>query len=84
MTVPHLVRTFHQHVGIPPHEYMVQLRLERARSMLATGAPAAEAAHHAGFADQSHLHRHFKRVIGVTPGKYRKGEAPSSRAHASP
>jgi AraC-like DNA-binding protein len=44
----------------------------RARDLLRSGVPIAEAALRTGFVDQSHLNRHFKRIIGVTPGQYRK------------
>lgn len=64
----HLVRLFRRHVGLPPHAYRNQLRVHRARALLAQGMAIAEAAQNVGFADQSHLTRHFKRVYGVAPG----------------
>lgn len=64
----HLVRLFRRHVGLPPHAYRTQLRVHRARALLAQGMGIAEAAQAVGFADQSHLNRHFKRVYGVAPG----------------
>ncbi|HBZ55962.1 MAG TPA: AraC family transcriptional regulator, partial [Syntrophobacteraceae bacterium] len=45
--------------------------IRRARGMLSQGRPIAEVAQATGFSDQSHLTRHFKRILGVTPGQYR-------------
>lgn len=70
----HLLRVFADEVGLPPHAYQVRLRVERAKALLRAGAPAADASLAVGFADQSHLARHFKRVYGVTPGRYARGE----------
>jgi AraC-like DNA-binding protein len=66
----YLVRAFHRQVGIPPHKYQTIVRVHRARKLLTSGAPISEVAYHAGFCDQSHLNRCFKRTLGVTPGKY--------------
>ncbi|WP_243312549.1 AraC family transcriptional regulator [Fundidesulfovibrio agrisoli] len=68
----HLNRVFRQSVGLAPHEYQVQLRVNRARALLERGEIAAQAALDSGFADQSHLNRHFRRILGLTPGAYRK------------
>lgn len=61
---------FRREVGVPPHRYLCQARVRRAQSLLRAGVPPAEAAIEAGFFDQSHLSRHFKRHCGVTPGKF--------------
>lgn len=66
----HLARRFREAVGLPPHAYLVRLRLARARDLIARGWPLAAVAHACGFAAQSHLHRHFARVHGMTPGAY--------------
>jgi AraC-like DNA-binding protein len=66
-----LLRAFVRSYGLPPHAYLIQRQLREARRLLDTGASIAEVAHACGFADQSHLHRHFKRTWGVTPGQYR-------------
>lgn len=64
----HLVRSFHRAYGLPPHAYLNRLRVEAVRDALQKGKRIADI--HAGFYDQSHLDRHFKRVMGVTPGVY--------------
>ena len=66
----HLLRTFHEEIGLPPFEYQTQLRISHAKKLLRAGWSIAEAAAESGFVDQSHLTRHFKRVVGITPGKY--------------
>lgn len=66
----HLIRMFKKQMGMSPHAYLVQLRLERARQLIAGGAGIAEAALEAGFSDQSHLTRGFKKRYGLTPGVY--------------
>lgn len=69
----HLVRAFTAAFGIAPHQYLVARRVDRARRLLLDGMPPAEAAAAAGFHDQSHLTRHFTRLVGVTPGRYARG-----------
>jgi len=64
----HLSRVFSAQFGIPPHAWLIQRRLSRARSRLLAGEQAAVVAVDAGFADQSHFVRRFKAVYGVTPG----------------
>jgi AraC-like DNA-binding protein len=64
----HLLRVFRNAMGLPPHAYLNQLRIYRAKSLLLGGAPPADVAAQVGFADQSHLTRLFKRTVGVTPG----------------
>ena len=66
----HLVRSFRDAVGMPPHAYLTQVRSNHARDMLLRGVPVSSAAYRCGFADQSHLTRTFKRIFGVTPGAY--------------
>lgn len=67
-----LVRAFSKAFGLPPHAYQIQVRLKRARTMLKHGLPLADVAVESGFHDQSHLHRHFKKAMGITPGQYVK------------
>ena len=64
-------RAFRSAFGLPPSDYQRQLRLRAARTLLAAGTPAAEAAAAVGFADQAHLTRWFRRYYGITPGEYR-------------
>ncbi len=70
----HLVRSFRLRYGFAPHAYQIQLRVKHACRMLRSGATCAEAASAVGFADQSHLARHFRRVMGVSPRKYLQGQ----------
>jgi AraC-like DNA-binding protein len=66
----HLCRVFRAAAGMPPHAYLTQARVRRARSLLRAGMPISEVATATGFADQAHLTRQFKRLVGVTPGRY--------------
>jgi AraC-like DNA-binding protein len=66
----YLVRVFHKYVGMPPHQYQKNVRVLKARKLLASGAAISEVAYRTGFCDQSHLNRCFKTTLGVTPGKY--------------
>ncbi len=65
-----LIRLFRDALGVPPHRYQVAQRLRRARRLLEAGEPIADVASATGFADQSHMHRHFRRGLGVTPRQY--------------
>lgn len=69
----HLARRFRDAFGVPPHAYQLGARVRRARQLLASGTPIAQAALEAGFADQAHLTRAFKRVVGVPPGRFVAG-----------
>jgi AraC-like DNA-binding protein len=66
----HLLRTFAAQVGLPPHAYQLRLRVERAMTLLRTGLSPSAVAGLVGFADQSHLTRHFRRLVHVTPAQY--------------
>lgn len=68
-----LLRQFQKLTGLPPHRYLVQVRVRQAQHLLALGIAIADVATATGFADQSHLNRHFKRLMGVTPGQYALG-----------
>jgi len=65
-----LTRLFRSAYGMPPHRFQLAQRIRAARGMLERGVPVGEAAQHAGFFDQSHLHRHFVRTLGITPARY--------------
>ncbi|WP_288351265.1 AraC family transcriptional regulator [uncultured Thalassospira sp.] len=66
----HLLRVFREATGLPPHAYFNHMRLRRAKRMLFDGATIADTAAAIGFADQSHLNRHFKTMWGVSPGAF--------------
>ena len=68
LSVHHFARAFRQTLGIPPHNYIVQRRIEHAQQLLRnTDLPLSEIAIVAGFTDQSHLARHFRTITGVSP-----------------
>jgi AraC family transcriptional regulator len=68
----HFARQFKAATGLPPHQYVILRRVERAKHLLQGGGlPLAEVAADAGFSDQSQFTRHFKRLVGVTPGQFR-------------
>jgi AraC-like DNA-binding protein len=68
----HLVREFTQCVGLSPHRYVVQTRIDRASALLRRGVPPSFVAAMTGFADQSHLTQQFKRYVGTTPASYQR------------
>jgi AraC-like DNA-binding protein len=65
-----LVRLFRDATGMPPHRYQLAQRIRLARRMLERGVPIAAVAAATGFVDQSHLHRHFRRGLDLTPREY--------------
>jgi len=67
----YLARTFSKTVGMPPHAYLNQVRVHRAKAFLQAGISIQEVALETGFSDQSHLTRHFKKFLGMTPGQCR-------------
>ena len=64
------LRAFKRRYGLPPHTYQLRVRLGLAQRSLRDGVQPAHVAAEYGFVDQSHLTRHFKRLIGVTPAQY--------------
>ncbi|MCY1071961.1 AraC family transcriptional regulator [Nannocystis sp. RBIL2] len=70
----HLCRAFRAQVGMPPHTYLIQLRVARAKELLSRGVRASEVAPLVGFYDQAQLTRHFRRIVGTTPARYGRGE----------
>lgn len=72
-----LIRAFHAAFGVPPHAYLMQARLRRARALLQGGEGISTAAVACGFVDQSHLTKVFKRYYGMTPGAYCRGGLPA-------
>jgi AraC-like DNA-binding protein len=68
----HFAKQFKRATGLPPHQYVIARRVERAKQLLQGGDfTLAEVAARAGFSDQSQFCRHFKRLVGVTPGRFR-------------
>ena len=74
-----LSRHFRAAFSTSPHRFLVMRRLEQAKRMMAVGTPLAEIAAAAGFSDQSHFNRQFKKAFGLTPGRWStliRGEGP--------
>ena len=72
VSIHHFARGFKQSTGVTPHHYLIQKRVERAQDLLAhTVLSLSEIAYAVGFSDQSHLARHFRQMLGVTPGQFR-------------
>lgn len=68
----YLIRAFTNEFGLPPHSYQLQLKINKAKRLLQRGYLTSEVAIECGFYDQSHLHRHFFRSYGISPGKFRR------------
>jgi AraC family transcriptional regulator len=70
----HLKTLFRRSTGVPVHQYVIQRRVQRAHDLLVQGdMPISEVAFEAGFAHQSHMARHMRRLLGVAPAALRKG-----------
>ena len=67
----YLIRAFKDRYGLTPHAYLTNCRVEFSRSELRRGRPIAEVANAAGFCDQAHMQRSFKKLVAATPGQYR-------------
>ena len=67
----HFSRQFRRTTGLSPYQFFLRSRVERARGLLLKGHAISEVAAITGFTDQSHMHRHFRRILGVTPGSFR-------------
>ena len=74
----HFVRAFSRAIGMTPHAWQLDRRIERARALLEQGMSLADAALQLGFADQSHFQRAFKQRVAATPGEYRQVAGSSS------
>lgn len=68
----YLARMFNKAVGLPPHAYQIQRRVHQAKRLMHLNMKLTDVAMACGFTDQSHLTRHFKRSLGVTPGAYQR------------
>jgi AraC family transcriptional regulator len=72
----HFSRAFKRSLGFSPMEYVVVRRVERAKAMISgTREPLAEVALACGFADQAHLNRRFRDIVGISPGRWRRSHA---------
>jgi len=69
----HLCRAFRAQVGMPPYAYLTRLRILRAKALLAAGVKPSAIAPQVGLYDQSQLNRHFRRLVGTTPGQFARG-----------
>jgi len=67
-----LLRAFKAAYGMPPHTWLTDARVRRARRLLEAGTSPVDTALAVGFSDQPHLNRHFTRIVGVPPGAYRR------------
>jgi AraC-like DNA-binding protein len=79
----YVIRSFRRVVGMPPYEWLLQQRIEEARKYLQSGSSIGDLAIRLGFADQSHFHRRFKSVTGMTPASYAAGHYRSRQTVAS-
>jgi transcriptional regulator GlxA family with amidase domain len=69
----HFIVAFRNALGVPPHEYLIRRRIEHAqRLMVSSDLPLCQIAAECGLADQSHLSRLFRRVVGDTPAAWRR------------
>jgi AraC family transcriptional regulator len=68
----HFARRFKSATGAPPHQYLMAMRVERAKRRLLAREPIAEIALECGFTHQEHLTRVFRRLTGMTPASYRR------------
>ncbi len=66
----HAIEVFQQTYGLPPHRYLTGARIEAVKRLLRSGDTPAHAASSCGFADQSHMTRHFRSIVGTTPARY--------------
>lgn len=72
-----LLRAFQRSLGLTPHMYQMQARVRAAHAMLRRRVELADVAAATGFADQSHLTRIYKSIMGATPGQYRAAAFPT-------
>jgi AraC-like DNA-binding protein/quercetin dioxygenase-like cupin family protein len=79
-----LLRAFRAAYGMPPHAWLTNARVRRARLLLDAGTAPADAALAVGFTDQPHLNRHFTRIVGVPPGAYRRERARTYKTGDAP
>ncbi|QFS39453.1 Helix-turn-helix domai [Burkholderia cepacia] len=71
MSPSYLIRAFNARYGMTPHAFLIDRRVQYGRTELRRGRPIADVALDAGFADQAHFQRAFRRIAAATPGQYR-------------
>jgi AraC-like DNA-binding protein len=77
LSVSHFARAFRQSFRRPPYRWLLERRVDRAKDLIATShMPLAEIAIQSGFGDQGAMNRSFKKILGVTPGKWRRRATP--------
>ena len=74
----YFARAFQKEVGLPPHAYLENVRVKRARELLLRGLPISDVSAAVGYADQSHLTNRFKRLLGMTPGQVARSRETAS------
>jgi AraC-like DNA-binding protein len=79
LSASHLIRAFKARFGMTPHAYQMNWRIEYCRAQLKRGRALADVAADAGFADQAHMQRTFKRLVAATPGQYLTRRSARSR-----
>lgn len=72
MSKYHFLRSFSKQIGIPPHGYQNQLRINKSKSLMLKKVPLVEVAYKCGFSDQAHFSRMFKSCYGISPSIYMK------------
>lgn len=72
----HLARQFAQTFGVPPHQYLVQLRLDQAKRALAAGASVTEVCYAVGFASVGTFSASFRRRTGLSPREWQRATRP--------
>ena len=75
----HLQKLFVNKYGVSPQEYLINCRVRESEHLIKQGVPLAEAALNSGFFDQSHFSRNFKRVIGISPGRFISENKPDTK-----
>lgn len=67
----HIARAFSKEMGLPPHAYLESVRIQRSKEMLRAGMSVVDTALATGYSDQSHFTHRFRRITGITPGRWR-------------
>ncbi|WP_260391551.1 helix-turn-helix domain-containing protein, partial [Aeromonas enteropelogenes] len=78
----HFARMFAQSLGCPPHRYLLELRLKRAKQLLAGNEPLASIAIQCGFSSQGHFGNRFREAFGLSPGQWRAQLSSPCHRHA--